>query len=98
MSARSTDTMATFYNSFKLPALDDAQPPGTYRVVVDEEEIPGLSFVAFRRMATMLHVPAVGVAATTARVIPVDSEQLAQAIAVDAASCQHTTTTQGASQ
>jgi hypothetical protein len=76
--------MVTFRNSFRLPALDAAQPPGTYRVVVDEEEIPGLSFIAYRRAATLLHIPAVGVRAKTASVVAVDPKQLARAIALDA--------------
>jgi hypothetical protein len=34
------------------------QPSGTYRVVTEEDEILGLSFVAFRRTPTLLHLPA----------------------------------------
>jgi hypothetical protein len=30
------------------------QPPGTYVVETDEEEIPGLSFRAFRRISTTI--------------------------------------------
>jgi hypothetical protein len=32
---------------------DSKLPAGTYRLVTEEEEIPALSFVAFRRTATL---------------------------------------------
>ena len=48
----------TFSKAFALSEVDRPLRPGTYRLVVDKEDIPGLSFPAFRRIATMLHVPA----------------------------------------
>lgn len=33
-------------------------PPGDYRVVTDEELIEGLSFPAYRRISTVIFVPA----------------------------------------
>ena len=59
MTTRSTETTLTFSKAFALSEVDRPLPAGTYRVVVDEEDIPGLSFLAFRRVATMLHVPGV---------------------------------------
>ena len=41
-----------------LKQFDAPQPAGTYRLVIDEEEIRDLSFLAYHRKATMLHVPA----------------------------------------
>ena len=58
MSTRTTETTVTFRRSFTLLSLDGAQPAGTYRLVTEEEQIPGLSFTAFRRTATLLHLPA----------------------------------------
>ena len=58
MSTRTTETTVTFSRSFTLSAVDGVLPAGTYRVSVDEEEIDGLSFRAFQRVATMLHLPA----------------------------------------
>jgi hypothetical protein len=46
MSIRTTETKVTFHRPFTLAALDGSQPAGTYRLVVEEEQIPGLSFVA----------------------------------------------------
>src|SRR4030095_395876 len=56
MSTRTTETTVTFRRPFTLLALEGAQPAGTYRLVTEEEQIPGLSFTAFRRMATLLHL------------------------------------------
>jgi len=69
---RTTETTITFRRPFTLAALDKAQPAGTYRVVTEEEEIDGLSFVAFRRRATLLHLPALSTASATQQVVNVD--------------------------
>jgi hypothetical protein len=58
MATRSKETTLTFSKAFALSDVDRPLP-GTYRVVVDEEDISSLSFLAFRRIATMLHVPAI---------------------------------------
>ena len=57
MPVRTTETTVTFKRPFTLPELERPQPAGTYRLVTDEEEISGLSFLAFRRIATMLRLP-----------------------------------------
>ena len=54
MSTRTTVTTVTFRHSFTLSALEGAQPAGTYRLVTEEEQIPSLSFIAFRRTETLL--------------------------------------------
>jgi hypothetical protein len=69
---RSTETAITFRHPFVLAALETTQPAGTYRVVVEEEEIPGLSFVAFRRTATLLHLPALSTTSSRHQVVAVD--------------------------
>ncbi len=63
-----------------MSSIDEPQPPGTYRLVVDEEEIPGLSFLAFRRVATMLHLPAVLAASQIRQVVTVDPVELQAAL------------------
>jgi hypothetical protein len=66
-----------------LSAFDVHQPAGTYRLVVDEEEIFGLSFLAYRRTATMLHVPAVTAHNGTHQVFLIDAEELEAALDAD---------------
>jgi hypothetical protein len=45
MAVRTTETTVTFRHPFTLTSLDGPQPAGTYRLVTDEEEILGLSFL-----------------------------------------------------
>jgi hypothetical protein len=58
MDVRTRETTITFDHPFQLSDADGVLPAGTYRIVVDEEPILGLSFIAYRRVATMLHTPA----------------------------------------
>lgn len=83
MSIRTTKTTITFEHPFMLSSLDGVQPPGTYRVVVDEEEISGVSFGGFRRVATELHLPAINAARASIEVFQVDPAELAAALASD---------------
>lgn len=83
MGVRSTESLVTLNDSFMLAALDSPQPAGTYRLIVDEEEIDGLSFIAYRRIATMLHLPAIGVSALSRQVILVDPDELAAVLRAD---------------
>ena len=85
---RTIETMVTFRHPFVLGAVAAVQPAGTYRLVTEEEEIPGLSFVAFRRTAMMLHLPALSTAlataSTTHQVVPVDAVEWTALVEADA--------------
>ena len=80
---RTIETMVTFRHPFVLAALEATQPAGTYRLVTEEEEIPGLSFVAFRRTATMLHLPALPATGATHQVVSVDPVEWAAVVEAD---------------
>ena len=80
---RTTETTITFRRPFMLSALDKTQPAGTYRLVTEEEEIPGLSFVAFRRTATLLHLPALSATSDTHQVVSVDPVEWAAIVEAD---------------
>ena len=80
---RTTETTITFRHPFVLTALEATQPAGTYRLVVEEEEIPGLSFVAFRRTATLLHLPALSATSDTHQVVNVDPVEWAAVVEAD---------------
>jgi hypothetical protein len=58
MPIRTTSTPITFHRPFSLPGVDGLQPAGTYTVETDEELIEGLSFYAYRRVATVIRLPA----------------------------------------
>lgn len=48
----------TFRHPFLLKGVDRTLPAGEYEVITDEELIEGLSFPVFRRLSTMMYVPA----------------------------------------
>jgi hypothetical protein len=84
VATRTTETTITFRRPFSLTEIDGLQPAGTYRVVTDEEEILGLSFLALRRTATMLHTPAVSTSSNgRTQVFLVDPAELAAALEED---------------
>lgn len=62
MTGRSLDTTVLFNKPFLLNGVDRTLPAGSYRVVTDEELIEGISFPVYRRISTMIFVPAMGVA------------------------------------
>jgi hypothetical protein len=80
MATRSKETTLTFSKAFALSEVDRSLPAGTYRVVYDEEDIPGLSFLAFRRVATMLQVPALSAPGGPTEMFLVNPDELAAAL------------------
>jgi hypothetical protein len=58
MIARTREKMVSFTKPFVLEGVDHALPAGEYRVKTDEELIEGISFPVYRRVATMIFVPA----------------------------------------
>lgn len=81
---RTSESAITFRHPFMLTALETPQPAGTYRLVIEEEEIPGLSFVAYRRTAMLLHLPALATTSGTHQVVPVDPVEWAAIVDADA--------------
>jgi len=57
MSTRTRHKTWTFGHPFLLKGVDRPLPAGDYRVATDEELIEGLSFPAYRRVATMIFIP-----------------------------------------
>jgi hypothetical protein len=79
MTTPTAERIRSFRAPFTLSTLDGGLPAGSYRLVIDEEEIPGLSFVAFRRTATMLHTPALSATGGRNQVFVVDPIELSAA-------------------
>jgi hypothetical protein len=61
MVVRTSETTVSFTRSFSLGTIERPQPTGTYRVVMDDDEVPGVSFVASHRIAPFLHTPALSI-------------------------------------
>lgn len=56
MTIRTTEMSVQFQKPFVLKSSERMYPAGAYRVLVDEELIDGLSFLAYRRVSTMMFV------------------------------------------
>jgi hypothetical protein len=54
MTVRTSRKNVTFTQPFSLSGIDEVQPAGTYTVETDEELLPGLSFPAYQRIATLM--------------------------------------------
>jgi hypothetical protein len=80
---RSRREAVTFKHPFRIRGIDRLLPAGTYEVITDEESIEGLSFAAFRRIATMIMVPGAA-SASTREMISIGSVDLADAQRIDA--------------
>jgi hypothetical protein len=74
MPTRTTSKMVTFARPFTLKGVDRILPAGNYRVVTDEELIEELSFPVYRRVSTMIFVPAKS--ASSVEMVAVDPQDL----------------------
>jgi hypothetical protein len=84
MTTRSRRETITFKHSFQIKGIDRVLPPGAYEVITDEEMIEGLSFASFRRVATLIMVPAAPPRGSTMEMISIGSVDLADAQRIDA--------------
>jgi hypothetical protein len=84
LTTRSRTETVTFNHPVRLAGLDRLLPPGAYEVVIDEEMIEGLSFPCYRRVATMMMVPAEGQGRSAVEMITLTSRDLADAQSADA--------------
>jgi hypothetical protein len=57
MATRTSRETVTFSSPFLLEGVGRILPAGSYEVITDEKMIEGLSFPAYRRVATMMLVP-----------------------------------------
>lgn len=86
MTVRTTKKTVTFANSFKLGDFEEALPPGTYEMETDEELLEGLSFHAYRRTLTLIHLPAKSGRRELTRTLTIDPNELDAALKRDVAS------------
>jgi hypothetical protein len=84
MTMRSRRETITFQHPFRIKGIDRLLPPGSYEVITDEEMIEGLSFASFRRVATMIMVPAAPPHSSTTEMISISSIALSDAQRIDA--------------
>jgi hypothetical protein len=84
MTTRSRREVITFRHPFRIKGIDRVLPSGAYDVITDEEMIEGLSFASFRRVATMIMVPAAAPRDSTMEMISIGSVDLSDAQRIDA--------------
>ena len=84
MIARSLKQDVVFGKPFLLKGVDRTLPAGSYRVVTDEELIEGVSFPVYRRVATMIFVPASTQGTSSIEMVTIDPLDLQAAMDRDA--------------
>jgi hypothetical protein len=84
MTTRSRREIVHFRHPFRIKGIDRELAPGAYEIVTDEEMIEGLSFPCFRRVATMIMVPAAAPHRSSMEMISISSVDLAAAQSIDA--------------
>ena len=85
MIARSLSKTVVFKRPFLLKGIDRMLPAGDYQVVTDEELIEGISFPVYRRVSTMIFVPAATHRASSIEMVTLDPLDLQAALDLDGA-------------
>jgi hypothetical protein len=85
MTTRTNSQTMTFARPFLLKGVDRMLPAGDYKVTTDEELIQELSFPAYRRVATVIFVPAESGQASSVEMVTIDPRDLQEAQDRDAA-------------
>src|SRR5579859_4755148 len=81
MTIRSRRETITFQHPLRIRGIDHLLHPCAYEGSTDEEMIEGLSFPAYRRIATMIMVPAGG---SAMEMVSIGSVDLSDAQRIDA--------------
>jgi len=76
VALRTRRETVTFAHPFTLAEVEGAQPAGAYMIETDEEAIEGLSFLAYRRIATVIFLPVPHGGAGSFQAVPVDPRLL----------------------
>jgi hypothetical protein len=85
MITRTHRKNVSFSHPFRLESVDRILSPGDYQVVTDEELIEELSFPVYRRVSTMIFVPAQSSPNSSIEMVTVDPLDLQAAQDRDAA-------------
>lgn len=84
MTIRSKRETVHFKHPFHIKGIERQLAPGDYEIVTDDEMLEGLSFPAFRRIATMILVPGAPPRASTMEMVGIRAVDLADAQRIDA--------------
>jgi hypothetical protein len=84
MTMRTSSKTVTFTRPFALSGMDRMQPAGIYTVDTDEEMLDGLSFSAYRWIATSIRLPAPRNGSVLIEIVGTTPRELDAALARDA--------------
>jgi hypothetical protein len=87
MTVRTTSATITFTHPFNLSGTDEVQPPGTYTIETNEELLQTSLVPAYRRISTLMRLPARSTGAALTQMVPTDPAELAAIMAGDAVRC-----------
>ncbi|MDH3228468.1 MAG: hypothetical protein OEN55_01630 [Alphaproteobacteria bacterium] len=85
MTVRTRNTIVTFRRPFHLAGLDEVLPAGAYGIETDEELLAGISFPAYRRILTLMHLHTEPGHPGVERLLTVDPRELDEALERDQA-------------
>jgi hypothetical protein len=85
MATRTRRKTVVFESPFLLKDIGRTLPAGDYEVLTDEELIEGLSFPVYRRVSTMMMVPAPPPRTSSTEMLTIDPRELQLALDRDAA-------------
>ena len=81
MTTRMTSKTVTFQRPFILAGFSQVQPPGSYTVETEEEQLDSISFPVWNRTMTILHLKD----GVTTEYHPIDPDALQEALLRDEA-------------
>lgn len=85
MTVRTHYTTVTFRRPFRFGEFDEMLPAGAYSVETDEELLESISFPAYRRILTLMHLHAEPGHPGVERLLTVDPKELDAALERDRA-------------
>jgi hypothetical protein len=80
MTVRTSCETVTFKRPFAVSGMDEMQPAGTYAIEIDEEPLEGVSFPAYRRIATSILLPAQPGSSIRGQVVQLDPGEVDAAL------------------
>jgi hypothetical protein len=83
MMNRTVTTQVTFHHPFQLDGIAETRQAGTYLVETEEEQLQGVSFEAWRRLETVIHLPQQPGGPMVDQVVAVSPKALEVALALD---------------
>ena len=84
MMNRTVTTQVTFRHPFRIEGIAEFQPAGTYIIETEEEQLQALSFIAWRRLETVIHLPRRPGGPMVDQVVKIDPKALETSLGVDA--------------